>query len=119
MAALTLVTAKGAIGAALTQLAAAAGVGAGLGKHMQRLGVVIHEKLLGSPEFDAFKVATASFRALFESSARQCVDAPLSEASALVMDRDEPLLQALEHLRKPPAEGDSGAKTQDARVVQS
>ncbi|MHC4697611.1 MAG: hypothetical protein ACYTFA_12805, partial [Planctomycetota bacterium] len=85
VAALTLVSAKGAIAGALAELGAATGAGAVLGRHMGRLATAIHEKLLGSPEFDAVKTATASFRELLDSAARRQVNEALAEASALVM----------------------------------
>ncbi len=103
VAALTLVSAKGAIGAALGKLAAAAGAGAVFGKHAGRLTAVIREKLLGSPEFRAVQGAAAGFREQMERTGRQLADDALAEARALVMDADEPLFSALEVLREPPA----------------
>ena len=100
--ALTLASAKAAIGAALTQLIAATGAGALLGRPMGRLVAVIEEKLLGSPEFDAVREATVAFRALLESTARQDAQRAITEATALVLDRNDPLVRALEVLREPP-----------------
>lgn len=69
---------------------------------MGRLISVVYDRLLGSPEFDAVQDAARAFRALLESTARQLVDDAIAEASALVMDRDDPLVNALECLREPP-----------------
>ena len=85
---------------------------------MGRLVTAINERLLGSPEFDAVKTATASFRELLDSAARRQVNEALAEASALVMDNDEPLLQALGRLREPPVQS-SASKTPSSEMVQS
>jgi hypothetical protein len=102
VAALTLVSAKGAIGAALTQLLAAAGTGAVLGRPMGRLMAVVQEKLLGCPEFDSVQAAAASFQKQLEKTGRTLVSDVMKEARALVMDRSDPLVSALEQLRKRP-----------------
>ncbi len=69
---------------------------------MGRLVAVIEEKLLGSPEFDAVREATVAFRALLESTARQDAQSAITEARALVLDRNDPLVSALEVLRESP-----------------
>lgn len=99
--ALTIISAKGAVGATLAHIAAAGGVGALFGKQMGRLGAIIQEKLIGSPEFDAVTAAAESVRSLLESAGRKLADEAVTEAAALVMDSDEPLRQALEVLRNP------------------
>ncbi len=98
LAALTLLSASGAIGSALGGLATATGAGAIAGKHMGRLVLVVREKLLGSPEFQAVQAAAAGFREQLESTGRRLVDDAAAEAFALVMGDDEPLLSALEAL---------------------
>ena len=100
--ALTLISAKGAIGAALTQLATAAGAGALLGRPIGRLTNLVEEKLLGSAEFSAVQDATISFRALLEANGRRLADDAAAEAAALVMNDRDPLARALEALRQPP-----------------
>jgi len=102
VAALTLLSAKGAIGAAFTQLATAAGAGALLGKPLGRLTTLVEEKLLGSAEFDAVQTATTTFQALLEANGRRLTNDAIAEAGALVMDHDYPLAKALESLREPP-----------------
>ena len=99
LAALTLASATGAIGTALAQLVAAAGAGALLGKPTGRLLAVVGERLIGSIELDAAYGAAAAFRALLESFGRQRVHECAAEASALVLDREDPLARALESLR--------------------
>jgi hypothetical protein len=101
VALLTLATAKGVIGAALGELAAAAGAGAVLGKPMGRLAAVVRERLLGSREFDAVQEATDAFRSLLESTGQRLVDSAIAEASGLVMRPDEAVTGALETLREP------------------
>ena len=66
---------------------------------MARLTAVIHEKLLGGAEYNAVQEATASFRARIEAAGRGFVDEAVTEASCLVMRRDEPLTQALQTVR--------------------
>lgn len=102
--ALTLVTAKGAIGAALGHIVTATGAGALLGKHAGRLAGAVQEKLMGSSELDAVRAAANDFREHLESAGRQLVDDAVAEASALVLGRGEPLAPALEVLRNPPKE---------------
>lgn len=102
ISALTFVAAKGAMWAALTQLATAAGAGGLLGKHMGRLMTIVYEKLLGSPEFDAVHAASDGFRGRLESVGRTFVDEAVLEATALVMPCDDPLASALGKLREPP-----------------
>ncbi len=99
VAALSFVAAKGAIGAALTQLAAATGAGALLGKHLGRLGTVIRERLLGTPEFEAVQAAAAAFRGQLETAGRELAAEAVTEASSLVMEEQEPLTVALRALR--------------------
>lgn len=97
--ALTLVTAKGALGAALVQLAASTGAGALVGKHMKRLALVIQEKLLGSPEFEAVQAAAHSLQTLLTRAGLTLIADVLAEAEAYVMPAHDPLAQALETLR--------------------
>jgi hypothetical protein len=69
-----------------------------LGKPVGRLIAVIQEKLLGSPEFDGVRNAAGAFRALLEANGRRLVEQAMSEASALVIAQDDPLLGALDIL---------------------
>lgn len=101
VAALTLVGAKGAIGAALGKLAAATGAGALAGKHMGRLAEVITEKLIGSPEYSAVQQAASRYRARIANTGDALAAEVLGEAAALVMARGDALLGALETLRDP------------------
>jgi hypothetical protein len=103
--ALTFLSAKGAIAAALTQLATATGAGALAGRHMGRLLMVIREKLIGSPEFDAVRAAADGFRSQLDRAGQALAEEVLAEASALIIPSDDPLIPALEVLREPP--GDS------------
>jgi hypothetical protein len=102
--ALTLVSAKGAIGAALGHIATATGAGALFGKQMGRFTGAVREKLLGSPELDAVQAAANGFREHLESTGRQLTDDAVAEASALVLGHGEPLAAALDVLRNPPGE---------------
>ena len=95
MAALTLASAKGAIGAALAKLAYAAGAGALFGKHVGRLSQIIHEKLLGSPQWDAVQASAADFRAAIRSAGLARAQQAIAEADAYVMHDDNPLASAL------------------------
>jgi len=97
--ALTLVTAKGAIGAALTKLAGAAGAGALFGKQAGRLSAVLTEKLVGCPEFDAVREAASVFRDRLASFGRRQAEEIITDAAALVIDENEPLAAALATLR--------------------
>ncbi len=97
--ALTLVSAKGAIGAGLAHLAASTGAGAVLGRHIGRLSAVIQEKLLGSAEFEAVQASAAAFRGLLEDAGRELVAAAADEAAAYVMPSGDRLTAALEVLR--------------------
>jgi hypothetical protein len=98
--ALTLVAAKAALGAALPQWLAAAGLGAVLGRHAGRLAEVFREKLIGGPEFDAVRQAADRFRVLLESAGRDLVQARLAEAEALVLSADDALHVALDRLAR-------------------
>ncbi|MGD2110270.1 MAG: hypothetical protein PVI86_12890, partial [Phycisphaerae bacterium] len=100
VAALTLVTAKGAVGAALSQLAVAAGAGAALGKPMGRLMAVTREKLFGSPEFDAVQESVKALHKLMVSYGTRLVARTMAECEALVLSPSEPLLSALDELRR-------------------
>ncbi len=97
--ALSLIAAKGAIGAALTHVLTAAGLGAVFGKHVGRLTEVIREKLVGSPEFDAVRQAAGRYRLALESAGRETARAALDQASALVLPTGDPTRAALETLR--------------------
>jgi len=99
LTALTLVSAKTALGAALGHLLAAGGAGAALGKHIGRLTAVVQEKLIGSPEFHSVEAAADEFRALLDSSGRVAVNEAIEEAESLVLPREDPLTGALEVLR--------------------
>lgn len=99
VAALTLVSAKGAIGAALTKLAAAAGAGALFGKHAGRLSAVLAEKLVGCPEFDAVRDSVSVFRDHLASFGRRQAEAIINDAVGLVIDEDDPLAAALKTLQ--------------------
>ncbi len=99
VAALTLLSAKGAIAGALSQLVVATGAGALFGKAAGRMTTLVQEKLLGSPEFDAVQQTTAAFRTRLESHARGLVDAAMAEAAALVLPPDDSLLNALSTLQ--------------------
>ncbi len=99
VAALTLVSAKGAIGATLAQLATATGTGALLGRPMGRLLQLARERLIGSDELAAVHQSAAAFRKLLESGGRRLAEDAIAEASGLVMDHSDPLVGALECLR--------------------
>jgi hypothetical protein len=105
--ALTLLSVKGAVGAALTELLAATGAGALLGKHVKHLSSVIQEKLIGSPEFEAVQAVAASLRAALQEAGQARVAATTAEAAAWVLPPEDPLSTALEILR-------SEAEAQDA-----
>lgn len=96
--ALSLLAAKGAITAALGHLLVAGGAGAMLGKQMGRLTVVLQEKLMGSAEFDAVRVAAESYRMLIEAAGRREVSQAMVEASSLVIPPQDPLIEAMEVL---------------------
>jgi len=100
VAALTLTSAGGAIGAALTKIAAAGGAGALFGKPLGRLSAALTEKLMGSPELDAVRDAAAAFCDRLAAFGRDRADAALREAQALVMRKNDPLAQALEAVRQ-------------------
>jgi len=97
--ALTAVAAKGAIAGALTQLLTATGAGALVGGPLTRFASVVQEKLIGSPEFNAVQIAVGAFRARLHAMCAQMNDRALSEAAALVLASDDPLVHALEALR--------------------
>jgi hypothetical protein len=97
--ALTLVAAKGAVGAALGQLVAASGAGAVFGKHLHRFVTAAQEKLIGSPEFNAVQDSADAVRAVIETRARRLADTAVSHAAALVLPGADPLHSALDHLR--------------------
>jgi hypothetical protein len=104
--ALTLISAKGALGAALTHLAASTSAGALVGKHMKRLALVIQEKLLGSPEFEAVQTAAHTLQDLLTRAGQALIADVLAEAEAYVMPAHDPLAQALETLRRGLEEAD-------------
>lgn len=99
LTALSLISVKGAIGAALTELIATAGAGALVGKHAKHLVSVIQEKLLGSPEFEAVQNAAALFHTQLEDLGRDLVAAAVDEAAAYVMPEGDPLALSLETIR--------------------
>ncbi len=99
VAALTLVSAKGAVGAALTQLATAAGAGAVLGKPLGRLVAVVQEKLLGSAEFDTVQESAVTFHNLLTTVGRRLVSDMGAEGHTLVMESNDPLAIALDKVR--------------------
>ncbi len=98
--ALTLLSAKGAIGLALTELLAATGAGALLGKQIKNLTAVIQEKLIGSPEFEAVQAAAASLRDLLEAAGHAAVTDLVHEADTFVLPADDPVAGALETLQR-------------------
>ncbi len=106
IAALTLVSAKGALAGALAHLAASTGAGALVGKHMGRLALVIQEKLLGSPEFEAVQAAAHSLQGLLMRAGKELVTDVLTEAEAYVMPEHDALGTALETLRRTAEEAD-------------
>ena len=102
LAALTLVSAKTAVAAAVVKLAAASGTGALLGKQVVRLSSVIQEKLIGSAEFGAVGQSVETFRAAVRRAAQRLADEAVAEAAALVLDESNALLEALEAFRNGP-----------------
>lgn len=98
--ALTLLSAKGAVGLALTELLAATGAGALLGKQIKNFTAVIQEKLIGSPEFEAVQEAGATLRELLETTGRAAVADVVNEATTYVMPADDPVAAALETLQR-------------------
>lgn len=102
LAALTLVSAKTAVAAAVVKLAAASGTGALLGKQVVRLSAVIQEKLIGSAEFRAVGQSVETFRAVVRRAAQRLADEVVAEAAALVLDESNALLEALEAFRNGP-----------------
>lgn len=100
LAALTVISAKGALGAALGPLVAASGLGAILGKPFVRLMELTREKLLGSPEFDAVHAAAGTIRGHLEAEAHALIREGLDEAAALVLPANDPLHKALDLLRR-------------------
>jgi len=99
VAALTILSAKGAVGGALAHLATAAGAGAVLGKPMGRLLALAQEKLIGSEEFEAVKEATDAFDRLLAASGQGLANDALSEGRALVLEPTDTLAIALGALR--------------------
>lgn len=102
VAALTIVSAKTAIGAALAKLLAAAGAGALAGKPLGRLTAIVEERLLGSPELDAVHAGARIFLGLLESNVRRLAEEAVAEASALVLDSADPMADALSCFRDLP-----------------
>lgn len=100
VAVLTLASAKGAVAAALTQLGAAAGAGAALGKPTGRLIAIARERLLGSKEFDAVQEAAAGFQSLLAASGQNLVSDAVAEGRALVLESNDPIATALAGLRR-------------------
>ncbi|MCG8685530.1 MAG: hypothetical protein MI892_11685, partial [Desulfobacterales bacterium] len=98
--ALTLVSAKGAIAAALTELLAVSGVGALFGSQMRQLVSVIQEKLIGSPEFEGVQSAATALKDVLEDAGRAWVEHAVAEADQFVMSAEEPLASALDTLRR-------------------
>ena len=99
VAALTLAGAKGAVGGALTQLIAATGAGAILGKPTGRFISTIQEQLVGSAEFNAVQTAVAGFHALLVAGGSQLIEEAVAEASSFVLDGCDPLTVAMDTLR--------------------
>lgn len=93
--AVTLVAAKGAVGAALSQLLTAAGVGAALGRHFSRLTSVAQEKLIGCPEYDAVHRAATNYQGRLESAGQRISDHALAQSDALLLAPDDPVGMAL------------------------
>ena len=100
MTALTLLSVKGAVGAALTELAAATGAGALLGKHVKNLAAVIQERLIGSPEVAAVQAVAASLREDLQEAGQAHAAEAAAEAGAYVLPTSDPLVKALETLRR-------------------
>ena len=95
---LTLAAAKGAIGAALSQLAASAGLGALAGKHLGRFVSVVREKLLGSPEFTQVREAADAYRQLLLSAGQAQAQTAGAEAAGFVLPAGDALAGALQQL---------------------
>ena len=102
---LTLISAKGAIAAAITKIGASAGLGALFGRQMGRFLTVMQEKLIGCAELNAVRTAAAGFRQLLVSHGGEQAARAVAEAQALVIRSDDPVAGALETLRECP--GDS------------
>lgn len=98
--ALTFVAAKGAIGTALAELAAASGAAALLGRPIGRFVEVLREKTLGSPEFTEVQSTAKAFRQEIENAGRTLLDQALAEADALILPEKSDLSQALRMLRE-------------------
>jgi len=100
VAALTLVTAKTAVGAALGELLTATGAGALLAKPMGRALALMEENLLGTAEHRTVQKAASQLRSLLQRHAEALRAAVLAEAEAFVLSRDNSLGSALETLRE-------------------
>lgn len=99
--ALSLATAKTAVGAALAELLTAAGAGALFAKPMGRALAMMEENLLGTPEYHTVQQASGRIHDIFRRHAEAHRETVLSEASALVLEADHPLRGALQSLSSP------------------
>jgi hypothetical protein len=100
VAALTFVTAKTAIGAALAEMLTAAGAGALLAKPVVRALAVVQENLAGTPEHKAVTLTATRMRDLLRAHAERMHEAVVAEARALVLDEDHGLHKALQHVQR-------------------
>lgn len=96
--ALTALAAKGAIGAAWTQLLTAGGAAALFGKPIGRFVEVARERLLGTTEFEALSRLAENYRAILDQGLRRLAGDSLAVAEALVLPADAPIAAALERL---------------------
>ncbi len=112
--ALTLPAIKAALVGALGTLAASAGAGAVGGPALGRLVAVVHEKLLGSTEFEAVQAATDQYREIVARVGRQSADNSFSTAAELVLPEDDDLAAALSAVCDA-AEADDGRKSSAER----
>ncbi len=93
--ALTLPAAKLALTSALGTLLTGAGAGALAGRPLGRLLLVVHEKLLGSPEYDAVAASVEAFRGCIADFGRRAADALYADANRLTLPPDGELVQAM------------------------
>lgn len=93
--ALTLPAAKLALSGAIGTLLSSAGAGALAGRPLGRLLNVVHERLIGSREFDAVRLAIDAIRDDIAGFGEAVASRSYAEAQQLVVPADDDLLQAL------------------------
>lgn len=89
-----------AIAGSVGTLAVTTGVGAAMGRQLGRLGIVVKEKLMGSPEFNEVRQAATELSRALERVGDHFVGIHLREASRYVLTREDPMAAALESLAR-------------------